>query len=51
MAGFALGSAILPGIGSVIGTIAGGISGGLAGRKLSLNLYAELDQVLAQRRS
>jgi len=47
-AGFALGTVIFPGIGSVVGAVVGGIAGGFAGEKLSAKAYKSIDESIAQ---
>lgn len=41
--GFALGNAILPGIGGVVGSLIGGVSGCLAGDNVMLSSYQSLE--------
>lgn len=43
-AGFAVGSIIFPGIGSIIGAVAGAIGGTIAGEKLSMKAYAKIEK-------
>ena len=43
-AGFALGTFIMPGIGSVIGAVIGGMAGGFVGEKLSAKAYKIIDK-------
>ena len=45
-AGFLIGTACLPVLGSFAGTIAGAIIGGIAGRRYSLKALAKIEQKL-----
>lgn len=42
-AGFAIGTALLPGVGSIVGAVVGGIAGGFAGEKLSAKAYKSIE--------
>jgi hypothetical protein len=46
--GFALGTLILPGVGSLIGSVVGGLAGGYAWDKLMLNNYLTLEHKIEQ---
>lgn len=43
-AGFAIGTAIFPGVGSVIGAVVGGVAGGFAGEALSAKAYVAIEE-------
>jgi len=43
-AGFAIGSFLFPGVGSIIGAVVGGIAGGIAGEKLSTKFYVSVER-------
>ncbi|CDW71096.1 UNKNOWN [Stylonychia lemnae] len=47
-AGFAIGTAMFPGIGSIIGSVMGGIIGGFAGEKLSAKAYKSIEHRIDQ---
>ena len=47
-AGFLIGSALFPGIGSLIGTFVGAVAGGVMGAKLSLKMVTKLDDRMQQ---
>ena len=47
-AGFALGTVLFPGVGSVVGAVVGGIAGGFAGEKLSAKAYKSIEESIAQ---
>jgi ADP-ribosylglycohydrolase len=47
-AGFALGTVLFPGVGSVIGAVVGGIAGGFAGEKISATAYKALEEKIAE---
>jgi len=49
-AGFAIGTVVLPGIGSVVGTLVGGISGSIAGRKLGMRFYKRMDDLVLEKK-
>ena len=42
-AGFALGTFLMPGVGSVIGAVVGGMAGGFVGEKLSAKVYKKIE--------
>jgi hypothetical protein len=43
-AGFAAGSLVFPGIGSIVGAVAGAITGGIAGQKIGLRQFEKLEE-------
>ena len=43
-AGFALGTVLMPGVGSILGAVMGGLAGGLAGEKLSSKAYKTIER-------
>eukprot|EP00349_Pseudokeronopsis_sp_Brazil_P012232 CAMPEP_0202980126 /NCGR_PEP_ID=MMETSP1396-20130829/86112_1 /ASSEMBLY_ACC=CAM_ASM_000872 /TAXON_ID= /ORGANISM="Pseudokeronopsis sp., Strain Brazil" /LENGTH=186 /DNA_ID=CAMNT_0049719909 /DNA_START=16 /DNA_END=576 /DNA_ORIENTATION=+ len=43
-AGFAIGSMILPGLGSIIGAVIGGVAGGIAGERISTKFYLQVER-------
>jgi len=47
-AGFALGSVIFPGVGSIVGAVAGAIGGTVAGEKLSIKAYASIEKQIEE---
>lgn len=49
-AGFAVGTMIFPGVGSIVGAVVGGIAGGFAGEKWSAKAYKSIEQKLIENR-
>jgi outer membrane lipoprotein SlyB len=45
-AGFAVGTFLFPGVGSIVGAVVGGIAGGFAGEKWSAKAYTAIEQKL-----
>lgn len=47
-AGFAVGTFLFPGVGSIVGAVVGGIAGGFAGEKWSAKAYVAIEQKIQE---
>ena len=47
-AGFALGTVLLPGVGSIVGAVVGGIAGGFAGERWSAKAYNSIEKQIQE---